>query len=139
MPDLIDLPEADYLYVEASQIEDAGLGLKTAIPIFKNERISLYKGEILTPQQITHRSDKNENQYFISLLDGGIMDSKHTDCFAKYANDAEGGNASDFKNNAKISLDQENNICLIATRKIKAGEEIFCSYGKRYWKKENSY
>lgn len=139
MPDLIDLPEADYLYVEASQIEDAGLGLKTAIPIFKNERISLYKGEILTPQQITDRSDKNENQYFISLLDGGIMDSKHTECFAKYANDAEGGISNEFKNNAKISLDQENNICLIATRKIKAGEEIFCSYGKRYWKKENSY
>ena len=63
------------------------------------------------------------------------MDSMSVKCFAKYANDATGFSKSDFKNNAKISLDDKGNVCLIATRKIKQEEEIFCSYGRKYWQK----
>lgn len=69
------------------------------------------------------------------MLDGTIMDSINTPCFAKYANDVNGSIDSEFKNNAKIGLDEENNVCVIAIRKIVSGEEIFCSYGKKYWKK----
>lgn len=69
------------------------------------------------------------------MLDGSIMDSMHTNCFAKYANDAKGPGENTFKNNAKITLDENTNICIMATRKIKVGEEVFCSYGKIYWKK----
>lgn len=58
------------------------------------------------------------------------MDSMHVNCFAKYANDVVGA----AKTNAKISLDEQDNVCLVATRNISKGEEIFCSYGKRYWK-----
>jgi uncharacterized protein len=58
-------------------------------------------------------------------------------CFAKYANDADGFLRSNFKNNAKIGLDEFDKVCLIATRNIKTNEEIFCSYGKKYWKKHN--
>jgi SET domain-containing protein len=60
-----------------------------------------------------------------------------TGCYAKYANDAEGLSSSNFKNNAKITLDDDNNVCIKASKKIKAGEEIFCSYGKRYWEKHS--
>ena len=42
---------------------------------------------------------------------------------------------SDYKNNAKITLDENENVCLIAIKKIKSGEEIFCDYGTNYWKK----
>jgi SET domain-containing protein len=73
----------------------------------------------------------------MNLLDGTILDCKNTDCFAKYANDASGFSKSDFKNNAKIALAENNNVCLIAIRKIKSGEEIFCDYGKKYWKKHS--
>jgi hypothetical protein len=69
------------------------------------------------------------------MIDGTIMDSMYIDCFAKYANDAEAFENSEFKNNAKISLDDEHNVCIIAIKNIKSGNEIFCSYGKRYWKK----
>ncbi len=69
------------------------------------------------------------------MIDGTIMDSMNTECFAKYANDAEGFQNLLFHNNAEIGLDDENNVCLIATRNIKSGTELFCSYGKRYWKK----
>ena len=71
------------------------------------------------------------------MLDGNIMDSQNTNCFAKYANDAKGFTTSKYKNNAKITLDNDGNVCLKATKKIKAGEEIFCSYGKAYWNKHS--
>lgn len=132
---IIDAPESDYLYTKTSQLPNAGNGLFTAITIYKNEIIALFKGEILSDTEAKNRADKKEDQYFINLLDGSIMDSKHVHCFAKYANDTKGFSKSNFKNNAKITLDDEGNVCLIATRKIKIEDEIFCSYGKKYWKR----
>jgi len=136
----IEASEASYLYIETSQLPNSGKGLHTAIPIYKDEIIALFKGEILTDSMALLRANKNQDQYFIKMLDGRIMDSKKVKCFAKYANDAKGFSKSHnaFKNNARISLDENENICLVATRKIKSGEEIFCSYGKQYWQKHQS-
>jgi SET domain-containing protein len=131
----IEAQEADYLYIDVSQLKGAGNGLFTAVPIYKEEIISLFKGEILTERQIQIRLNKDQDKYFIEMLDGSIMDSMHVKCFAKYANDATGFVKSVFKNNCKIAFDENEQLCLIATRNIKANEEIFCSYGKRYWKK----
>jgi SET domain-containing protein len=133
----IDAPEADYLYKEISGLPDAGQGLYTAIKIYKDEIIALYKGEILTDTEAEKRITSGTDQYFINMLDGRIMDSMKTRCFAKYANDAAGKANSGLKNNAKISIDEEENICLVAIKNISPGEEIFCSYGKKYWKKHN--
>ena len=133
----IEAQESDYLYIESSKINNAGKGLYTAIDIYKNEIISIFKGEIIDNEEAKKRAQQNTDKYFINLLDDSIMDSMHTDCYAKFANDAEGSSQSDFKNNAKITLDDDNNVCIKASKKIKAGEEIFCSYGKRYWKKHS--
>ena len=132
---IIEAPESDYLYIEASQIKNAGKGLFTAIDIYKDEIISLFKGEIIDNKEAEIRAQQNKDRYFINLLDGTIMDSMHTDCYAKYANDAEGLSESNFKNNAAITLDDDNNVCIKATKNIEYGEEVFCSYGKPYWKK----
>jgi SET domain-containing protein len=133
----IEALESDYLYIQPSQIEKAGNGLYTAIDIFKNETISLFKGEIITNKEAKKRVKKNNDSYFINLLDGSIMDSIHTDCYAKYANDAEGISNNSFKNNAEITLDDDDNVCIQAIRAISSGQEIFCSYGKPYWKKHS--
>jgi hypothetical protein len=131
----IEALEADYLYINISQIENAGNGLYTVIDIYENETISRFKGEVISDLEATKRAQLKEDKYFINQLDGSIMDSMHTDCFAKYANDAEGIANGRFKNNAKITLDDDDNICITATKAIYSGEEIFCSYGKSYWKK----
>lgn len=131
----IDAPEKSYLYTGVSQLTNAGNGLFTAIDIYKGEVIALFKGEMLTDLQAAKRSAKGKDQYFISLLNGGIMDSIKSKCFAKYANDATGTPALAFDNNSIITLDEPGNVCLTATRNIKAGEEVFCSYGKRYQNK----
>ena len=131
----IDAPEADYLYISISQLPNAGRGLYTATPIYKEEIIAKFKGEQLTSLQAHKRAVAGNDHYFINMVDGGILDSMHVACFAKYANDAKGYVDSTFKNNAKITLDDEENICLVALRNIHEGEELFCSYGKKYWLK----
>ncbi|WP_239987118.1 SET domain-containing protein-lysine N-methyltransferase [Flavobacterium tibetense] len=131
----IEAPESDYLFVQDSQLENAGKGLFTAITIYPNEIISIFKGEILTEKEVQKRSAEGNDRYFINMLDGSTMDSMYIDCFAKYANDAQAFTKTGLKNNAKISLDDDDNVCLMATRKINPMEEIFCSYGAIYWKK----
>jgi SET domain-containing protein len=133
----IQAEESDYLYIQTSQLPNSGNGLFTAIDIYKDEIISIFKGEILSNIEADSRAKNNANQYFMNLHNGSILDCKNTDCFAKYANDASGFSKSDYKNNAKITLDDNNNVCLIAIRKIKSKDEIFCDYGKRYWKKHS--
>jgi len=131
----IEAKESDYLYIGASQLPNSGNGLFTAIAIYKDEVISLFKGEVLTTLQAKLRFNKGLDKYFICLPDGTMMDSMRVSCFAKYANDAEGFSKSLFKNSAKISLDDDDQVCLIATRNIRENEEIFCAYGKAYWKR----
>ena len=131
----IEAPESDYLYIQDSQITNAGKGLFTAIDIYPNEIISLFKGEILTDNEAQKRVSEGNDRYFINMLDGSILDSMHIDCFAKYANDAEAFSKLEFKNNSKITLDDDDNVCIVATKKIKSQQEIFCSYGVKYWKK----
>lgn len=133
----IEASEYTYLYKSQSQIPDAGFGLYTAIDIDKDEIIAIYKGKILNEAEIKKRVKEGKDRYFINLLDGSILDSMNSKCFAKYANDAKGLIKSSFNNNAVITLDSRDKVCLLALRDIFAGEEIFCSYGKKYWKKHS--
>jgi SET domain-containing protein len=132
-PDLIDVEEVEYLYIDTSLIIGAGKGLFTAITIHKNEIISIYKGELLQEKSANRRIELRQNDFFMNLPNGKILDAKNTDCFAKYANDAKGMQSSSYKNNALITVNHKNQICLVAKVNIKAGSEIFCSYGKAYW------
>ena len=101
-PNSIEAPESDYLFIGTSQLPNSGNGLFTAIAIYKDEVISLFKGELLTTLQAKLRANKGRDKYFISLPNGTMMDSMRVPCFAKYANDAEGFSKSHFKNSAKI-------------------------------------
>ena len=109
----------------------------TAINIYKDETIALFKGEVLLTPEATKRERQGKDRYFINLPDGTILDSMNTKCFAKFANDVNGGTKVKFKNNAVITLDEYDAVCLTATRDIKAKEELFCDYGKKYWKKHS--
>ncbi len=133
----IEAPEADYLYKTQSQLTDSGNGLYTAIDLFMDETIAVFRGEILNDIEAKKRANEGNDKYFINLPDGTIMDSMNVKCFAKYANDAKGLTHSDFKNNTRISIDENGNVFIKAVRDIKADEELFCSYGKRYWKKHS--
>lgn len=129
----IDALEDDYLYTDYSQIQNAGMGLFAAIKIYKNEIIAVFEGKIINTTEQRKRIKENKISYFVVLVNGKILDSMDTDCFAKYANDANGISKSSFKNNSFISLDEKDRPCIVASRTIKIGEEIFCNYGDNYW------
>lgn len=134
----IDSKEKDYLYIKESQIPDSGNGLFTAISIYKDEIISLFKGKIISDMEAQRIVSKGEDAYFMNLPDGTILDAMRVKCFAKYANDASGLVKSGYKNNSVITLDEDGNVCIVARRNILVGAEIFCSYGKSYWKKHSA-
>ncbi|MBK6368926.1 MAG: SET domain-containing protein-lysine N-methyltransferase [Flavobacteriales bacterium] len=107
----------------------------TAIALYTGETIAVFAGDVLSGAEATLRAAKGNDRYFISLPDGSTLDSMYVACFAKYANDAQGHSASRFKNNARIVLDDNDAVCIQALRNIKAAEELFCGYGKRYWER----
>ncbi|MBP6313661.1 MAG: SET domain-containing protein-lysine N-methyltransferase [Flavobacteriales bacterium] len=131
----IEALETDYLYTDLSQIAGSGNGLFTAIDIFKDETVAVFAGELLSEIEAKKRADVGNDRYFITLENGRTFDSMRTPCFAKYANDAQGPTITHFKNNARIALDENYDVCIRATRNIRSGEELFCGYGKRYWRK----
>lgn len=135
--DPIDLKEEEYLYIQPSQIKNAGNGLYTSIEILEGEIISKFIGEVISQEEAKKRSDLGDDDYFMMLPSGETLDCKRTECFAKFANDAE-GIPSEFKNNSIITIDDDNNVVLVATRDINSNEEIFTGYGKKYWEK-NKY
>ena len=59
-------PESDYLYLQASNIPNAGT-LFTAIKIYKDEVVSIYKGEIITNKEAHIRAASGDDQYFIDI------------------------------------------------------------------------
>lgn len=130
---VVRFPDPEHLVVKPSQIKGAGLGLFTTKEIKRDEVICRYNGELLTDRQVTIRVNRGEDSYFVETNTEVIMDSRKVKGVAKYANDAVGLKKSDFRNNALITFDDDDDVCLIATRKIKAGEEIFTAYGKEYW------
>jgi SET domain-containing protein len=129
----IELPEEEYLYIQPSQIKNAGNGLFTSIDIECGEIISKFKGEVISDEEAKRRAYLGDDDYFMNLPSGETLDCKRTDCFAKFANDAE-GIPSNFENNSIITMDDDNNVVLLSDRDIKSGEEIFVGYGKSYWK-----
>lgn len=127
--------EAAFLLVKESQIPDAGKGLFLCVNKKKGDLIALFRGEVLSYEEAEQRAANKEDGYFIDMSNGTILDSMHVECFAKYANDALGVGKSKFKSNSEIQLSGHTDVVyLIAIRDIKAGEEVFTSYGRKYWK-----
>jgi GNAT superfamily N-acetyltransferase len=126
--------DIDYLYVDDSQIPNAGKGLFTAIDIEKDEIISKYEGEILSEKEAKRRADIGQDQYFMNLPSGKILDCQRSECFARYANDAS-ASPTKFRNNSFITMNNDGEVVLVSNRDIKSGEEIFTGYGRKYWRK----
>ena len=85
----------------------------------------------LTPAEI---EANYANSHYLLELNDESGDCIEVSGFARYANDAEGITViPGLKNNAEFCTDEDHNIYMCATRSIKAGSEIFVSYGENYW------
>ena len=119
------------LEVKASTISGAGKGLFTKVSIVKGSRIIEYKGTITTWHEA--RLDAT-NGYIYYLKPDYVIDARnHPKSLARYANDATGLTKRKNKiNNAHFVADGLR-VFLTALKNIEAGEEIFVSYGEKYW------
>jgi SET domain-containing protein len=127
---------ADMLYVKKSKLPKAGKGLFTKEEIKKGAVVCEYEGEKITWKECLRR---NENQtgkgaYYFHVTDKNCIDAQYTLwAMGRYANDATGfSRVAGLRNNARYEV-IKNKPYILAIRNIKAGEEIFVSYGKEYW------
>ena len=119
--------------VKKSTIPGAGNGLFTLKNIKKGDRIIEYTGEIID-------NDKDDNElsiYGIGISNDKIIDAKSTQSeLGRYSNDCrkESRRKKQCKNNnARFEDDGNDRVYLVATKRIRIGEEIFTDYGNEYW------
>ena len=131
----------DYLEVRKSKIKGAGLGLFTTIDIEKGEYIDVYMGRKLNASQVL-KEDPAIDLYLMEInknhfIDGG---GKYK-CPVSFVNDARGlTRTPGIRNNCYFDLlRREKKMALIASRNIKAGEELFVYYGDSYWRTIKRY
>ena len=125
------------LFVKESTLPNCGKGLFTKVDIKKGSLIVEYKGEKITWAEGLKRNENHafQSPYLFYITAKNCIDAEYTlDALARYANDAKGHTkVKGLTNNAEYAVIKRVPY-IMATKNIKAGEEIFVSYGDDYWK-----
>jgi uncharacterized protein len=122
------------LKVKKSTLPGAGKGLFTLKDIKKGQIVCEYEGEKITWDEAIKRNDKNKGGYVYYISDKVCIDAWNAKkTFGRYANDAAGLNRVKGLRNNSVYYEVKNRVYIKATRNIKAGSEIFVSYGRSYW------
>ncbi len=123
------------LIIKKSQLPNAGKGLFTTKTIRKDHKIIEYRGEIINYTEYRQRARKEQDHYLFYLSRKIIIDALHTPQYkARYANDAKGfTRLKGMRNNSDYVIFGKK-CFIVASREIKAGEEIFVNYTDSYWK-----
>jgi uncharacterized protein len=121
--------------VKKSTLPGAGKGLFTKVDVKKGERILEYLGEIITEAELDRRAENDIYGYAFYISKKKCIDAYYTpEALARFANDARGiVRIPGVKNNCCYEIWKQRGW-IKAERNIKAGEEIFVSYGAEYWK-----
>jgi uncharacterized protein len=129
------------LNVEESKIAEAGKGIFTYEDIEKGQFIGFYNG------RLEKSNGKCVGDYSFSLNRVWYLDARfYPRAYMAMINDSHG---SKFKDNCEfvtLSNDEDGKklvpkdrkIFLQALRNIKAGEELYASYGADYWSSERN-
>lgn len=114
--------------VRKSGIPKAGKGLFAERVFEVDQRIVEYTGEKLTTEQYERRYKSEQiGSYGLALSEKYVIDARRTDAgVARYACDYHG---SGKKPNAEY-VNVGGRVWIVATRRIKPGEEIFTDYGE---------
>eukprot|EP00466_Bigelowiella_natans_P011805 jgi/Bigna1/79440/fgenesh1_pg.62_\ len=120
--------EADNLYVKPSQIPNAGSGLYAKKNFVEGEVVCEYSGDVYNIFQFM----SNDSTYALELSPFVYVDARHhEEVLGRYIND--------HGDLAKINVVWEKHpwqgkAFVVASRDIQSGEELYVSYGSRYWK-----
>jgi hypothetical protein len=131
--------EIEGVKVRRSQIPGAGLGLFAVRTFLPGSYISQYGGDALTDREVDDRYVRGLKTFRVQyglnstiggrnrVVDGVVSSSGN----ARYANDARGTLCF---NNAVLCDSEDPRTRLKAIKTIHPGDEIFCSYGKSFWR-----
>lgn len=123
------------LQIRPSNITVAGVGLFTDATIKKGDIVAKYTGKILTDKQVSKLDSTHESARYLFCVRANRTIDGYADnrSLIRYINDATGPiRAKGLRNNCKFEI-REDWPYVIATRNIKANEELFVPYGKDYW------
>lgn len=124
------------LKIKESQIPSAGMGLWAEREFNRGKIIVKYDGEMITWKECNRRNMAQEGYgcYYLFINKRKCVDAQYsTWAQGRYANDAAGLNRIEgLRNNARYEI-RKGEAYIIASRNIKAGEEILVSYGRAYW------
>ncbi len=122
------------LIVKTSKLPGCGKGLFTTKAIRKDAKIIEYRGEIINYNEYRRRARNEVDQYLFFVRRDLSIDAMHTPQYkARYANDAAGlTRIKGFRNNSDYMIFGDK-CFMVASRDIKAGEEIFVNYTDHYW------
>lgn len=116
-----------------SNIAGANIGLFATKDIQNNKNIIEYTGLIRSHDDF----NTNPSPYGVHLNNTTVLDARSTQSsIARYANDCRAINKRNGEcrgNNARLTNAHNNRINLRSTKNIRAGQEIFASYGREYW------
>lgn len=123
------------LIVKKSKLPGCGKGLFTTKAIKKDSKVIEYRGEKIGYTEFRRRARNEVDQYIFFVRMGLSIDSMHTPQYkARYANDARGFvRVKGLKNNSEFII-YGDKVFVVASRDIKAGEEIYVDYTEHYWK-----
>jgi uncharacterized protein len=123
-----------YLEIKKSTIPHSGNGVfaisskgNNSIVFKPDQFICMYNGEIIDKEELIRRYGETTAPYAVQLNKGKIEDAS-----------LERGIGSMFnhqpisKCNARLSISKDNRVKIIATKRIKSGQEIFINYGREY-------
>ena len=116
--------------IRPSTLPNSGQGLFAEQDIKKGEPIAMITGPVYNAEEL---KTIVRDEYILEDVCG----TKFIDVEgpARYANDAHGlTRVPGIKNNSAFLSYEDGTLWLEATKKIKAGEEIFVAYGRQYWK-----
>lgn len=123
----VDNSANDFVEVKGSWIgEFSGLFARKALS--EGQVICIYHGKLLRTSDAIKLDDKS---YLMRLGEQVYVDAREKlDCLARFINDCR--NPAGY--NVRFEKHPSAGVALIvATRDVKAGEELFVDYGKWYW------
>ncbi len=118
----------NHLEIKKSTIPNAGLGLFATSNLKADTFICEYKGEI--------QYEIMSGPYVLELGKGKYLNGNSSINVGSYSNECHRNdkiNCYCQGNNARLILNIDDRVYLRLTRNVKAGEEIFTSYGNSYW------
>ena len=134
------------LEIKPSRVKGAGLGLFTKVDLCARTFVDVYSGIKVSQDEYEEKFLRNRYALDDERNDQVIIADATDSCYARYANDVEiqglpcNASFEDFKFEVEKKKHAHmpdwfanETMCLVTTAFIRAGEEIYVSYGRRYW------